>query len=72
MSFCRRDVATALLRAIRDESKFIDAVADAIAAGRIKSEVPGSSRLGEKIIMLYYQDEARLFRKLEEVVDFMY
>lgn len=61
MSFCRRDVAHRLYDSMNNEMKFMQFVAEDVAAGRMKP------KLAHKIIMWYYQQPDRLWRRLEDV-----
>lgn len=62
MSFCRRDVARELLSNFSNDNKFVDSVAKFLAQNRLKN------KLAEKIIVMYYQSNDQLMRKLQNVV----
>ena len=62
MSFCRRDVARELLSNFNNDNKFVDSVAKFLARSKLKH------KLAEKVIVMYYQSNDQLMRKLQNVV----
>ncbi len=56
----RRDTARNLRKAFNDENAFADAVGVEIAAKRIKAKI------GEKLIIQYYQDRWRVEALIEK------
>lgn len=62
MSLCRRDVARELLSNFSNDNKFVDSVAKNLAQNKLKH------KSAEKIIVMYYQSNDQLMRKLQNAV----